>query len=176
MRAPSGERYPMGGEPREIVAPERLVFTTGALDEKGEMMFEFLHTATFVEQNGKTKLTLNSRILKTTADANKYIGGSEAGMTQSLDRLDDLLQNQPFVIERTFDAPVALVWRAITTKEDLRRWYFDLKEFRPEAGFGFSSSSNTKAATLTSAAESPRWFRKRKSPIPGGMKDTKPIL
>jgi uncharacterized protein YndB with AHSA1/START domain len=137
MRASNGERYPMGGEFREIVAPGRLVFTTGALDEKGEMMFEFLHTATFVEQNGKTKLTLNSRVLKTTTDANKYIGGFEAGMTQSLEKLDDLLQNQPFVIERTFDAPVALVWRAITTKEDMSRWYFDLKEFGPEAGFEF---------------------------------------
>jgi uncharacterized protein YndB with AHSA1/START domain len=137
MRAPNGERYPMGGEFREMAAPERLVFTTGALDEKGEMMFEFLHTAIFIEQNGKTKLTLNSRVLKTTADANKYIGGFEAGMTQSLEKLDDLLQNQPFVIERTFDAPVALVWRAITTKEDMSRWYFDLKEFKPESGIEF---------------------------------------
>ena len=137
MRAPNGTDFPMGGEFREIVAPERLVFTTGALDEKGKMLFEFLHTAAFVEQNCKTKLTLNSRVLKTTADANKYIGGFEAGMTQSLEKLDDLLQNQPFVIERTFDAPVALVWRAITTKEDMSRWYFDLKEFRPEAGFEF---------------------------------------
>ena len=47
----------MGGEFREIVPPEKLVFTTGALDEKGEMLFEFLHTVTFAEQNGKTKLT-----------------------------------------------------------------------------------------------------------------------
>jgi uncharacterized protein YndB with AHSA1/START domain len=137
MRAPNGERYPMGGEFREIVAPENLVFTTGALGDKGEMMFEFLHTATFIEQNGITKLTLNSRVLKTTADANKYIGGFEAGMTQSLEKLDEFLQNRPFVIERVFDAPVALIWRAITTKEDMSRWYFDLKEFRPEAGFEF---------------------------------------
>jgi uncharacterized protein YndB with AHSA1/START domain len=91
MRAPNGARYPMGGEFREVVTPEKLVFTTGALDEKGKMLFEFLHTATFVEKNGKTKLTLVSRVTKTTDEASKYIGGFEAGMTQSLEKLVEFL-------------------------------------------------------------------------------------
>src|SRR5258708_772115 len=91
MRAPNGARYPMGGEFREVVAPEKLVFTSGALDEKGGMLFEFLHTATFTEANGKTKLTLRSRVTKTTGEANKYIGGFEAGMTQSLEKLVEFL-------------------------------------------------------------------------------------
>ena len=91
MRAPNGTDYPMGGEFREILPPERLVFTSGALDEKGRLLFEFLHTVTFVERNGKTTLTTKSRVIKTTADANKYIGGFEAGMTQSLVRLSELL-------------------------------------------------------------------------------------
>jgi uncharacterized protein YndB with AHSA1/START domain len=91
MRAPNETDYPMGGAFIEVVVPERLIFTSGALDEKGEMLFEFLHTATFAEENGKTKLTLRSRVLKTTAGANKYIGGFEAGMTQSLERLAEYL-------------------------------------------------------------------------------------
>lgn len=41
------------------------------------------------------------------------------------------------VIERTFDAPVARVWQAITDVEEMRRWYFDLKAFKPEVGFEF---------------------------------------
>src|SRR5579859_4235348 len=60
MRGPNGVDYPMGGEFREITAPERLVYTSGAMDEKGIMLFELLHTATFVESDGKTKLTLHS--------------------------------------------------------------------------------------------------------------------
>jgi len=36
------------------------------------------------------------------------------------------------VIERTFNAPVARVWKALTDVEEMRRWYFDLKEFKPE--------------------------------------------
>jgi uncharacterized protein YndB with AHSA1/START domain len=41
------------------------------------------------------------------------------------------------VIERTFNAPVARVWKALTDVRDMRRWYFDLKEFKPEVGFEF---------------------------------------
>jgi uncharacterized protein YndB with AHSA1/START domain len=41
------------------------------------------------------------------------------------------------VIERTFNAPLARVWKALTDVEEMRPWYFDLKEFKPEVGFEF---------------------------------------
>ena len=41
------------------------------------------------------------------------------------------------VIERTFNAPVARVWAALTKVKEMRRWYFDLEEFKPEVGFEF---------------------------------------
>ena len=41
------------------------------------------------------------------------------------------------VIERTFNAPIARVWKALTDVEEMRQWYFDLKEFTPEVGFEF---------------------------------------
>src|SRR5256712_3647918 len=41
------------------------------------------------------------------------------------------------IIERTFNATVERVWKALTDVEEMRRWYFDLKEFKPEAGFEF---------------------------------------
>ena len=44
------------------------------------------------------------------------------------------------VIERTFNAPIAKVWRAITDVDQMRAWYFDLKEFKPEVGFEFEFS------------------------------------
>jgi uncharacterized protein YndB with AHSA1/START domain len=87
MRAPNGAEFPMGGEFREVAAPERLVFTSGALDEQGKPMFEFLHTVTLVERNGRTALTITSLVTMTTPGAERYIGGFEAGMTQSLERL-----------------------------------------------------------------------------------------
>ena len=41
------------------------------------------------------------------------------------------------IVERSFNAPVARVWRALTDADEMRRWYFDLKEFKPEVGFEF---------------------------------------
>ena len=41
------------------------------------------------------------------------------------------------IIERTFNAPVAKVWNAITSVEEMRQWYFDLKEFKSDVGFEF---------------------------------------
>src|SRR5947207_8620886 len=41
------------------------------------------------------------------------------------------------VVERTFDAPVGRVWTALTDVNEMRHWYFDLKEFRAEIGSEF---------------------------------------
>ena len=41
------------------------------------------------------------------------------------------------VIEWTFHTPVARVWKALTDADEMRVWYFDLQEFKPEVGFEF---------------------------------------
>lgn len=87
MRAPNGVVYPMTGVFEEIVEPERLVFVSHALDEQGSSMFDIKNTVLFAEQHGKTKLTLQARVLTTTALAPQYLKGMEMGWTQSLDRL-----------------------------------------------------------------------------------------
>lgn len=47
---------------------------------------------------------------------------------------------EPFVIERTYNAPVAKVWQAITDKDKMKEWYFDVPEFKPEVGCVFTFS------------------------------------
>jgi len=127
MRASDGTRYPMGGEFLEVVAPEKLVTLTGALDDKGDLIFEFKHTLTLVEHEGKTKLTMRSRLMKVIApDAEKYIGGFEAGMTQSLERLAEILfstSDREIVIKRDFNAPRKLVWEAMTNPKHVVNWW-----------------------------------------------------
>jgi len=54
------------------------------------------------------------------------------------------MKNEPFVIERIFNAPVAKVWKAITDKGEMKQWYFDIGEFEPEVGFEFHFSAGTK--------------------------------
>ena len=42
----------------------------------------------------------------------------------------------PLVIERTFNAPVERVWKAITDLDQMKQWYFpQLETFRPQVGF-----------------------------------------
>jgi uncharacterized protein YndB with AHSA1/START domain len=47
------------------------------------------------------------------------------------------MNNEPFIIERTYNAPIAKVWKAITNKDDMKQWYVDIAEFRLEVGFEF---------------------------------------
>lgn len=47
------------------------------------------------------------------------------------------MKAQPFTIERTFNASVSKVWKAITDKDEMKNWYFDLPEFKPEIGCKF---------------------------------------
>jgi len=47
------------------------------------------------------------------------------------------MKAEPFVIERTYNAPVDKVWQAITDKDKMKQWYFTLEDFKPEVGFEF---------------------------------------
>lgn len=47
------------------------------------------------------------------------------------------MKSEPFIIERTFNAPIEKVWKAITDKDQMKQWYFDIPEFKPEPGFEF---------------------------------------
>lgn len=47
------------------------------------------------------------------------------------------MTNQPIIIERLVDAPINMVWKAITDKYAMKEWYFDFEEFVPIVGFKF---------------------------------------
>ena len=53
------------------------------------------------------------------------------------------MNTEPFVIERTYNAPVAKVWEAISNKDKMKLWYFDLAEFKAEPGFEFEFCGGT---------------------------------
>jgi len=48
------------------------------------------------------------------------------------------MKPEPFVIERIYNAAISKVWKAITDKDDMKQWYFDLAEFKPEVDFEFT--------------------------------------
>jgi uncharacterized protein YndB with AHSA1/START domain len=87
MRGPDGTVHPMTGVFHEVVEPERLVFTSSALDKNGEPLFEVLNTVTFAEEGGKTKLTVHATVSKVKAEAAMHLAGMEQGWSEMLDRL-----------------------------------------------------------------------------------------
>jgi uncharacterized protein YndB with AHSA1/START domain len=87
MRGPDGSVYPMEGVIREFVPPERLVFANIATDTAGNHLLEGTTTVLFEEENGKTKLTLHTRMAAVVEMAKFHLQGMEMGWTQSIDKL-----------------------------------------------------------------------------------------
>ena len=47
------------------------------------------------------------------------------------------MEHKPIVLERLFNAPIHKVWQSLTDKNEMKKWYFDLVEFKAEKGFKF---------------------------------------
>lgn len=46
------------------------------------------------------------------------------------------MSNEPIIVEAMLEAPPAVVWKAITDKDQMRQWFFEpMTEFQPEVGF-----------------------------------------
>jgi len=91
MRSPDGSIYPMKGEFREIVPPERIVFTNIAVDAAGNHIIEGLTIVTFAESGSKTTMTLHTRGRAVADYTASYLQGMEGGWTGSIDKLQALL-------------------------------------------------------------------------------------
>ena len=63
------------------------------------------------------------------------------------------MSTQPFEIERTYNAPVARVWKAITDKDQMKQWYFDLPAFKPVVGTQFTFEGGTPENTYLHICE-----------------------
>lgn len=57
------------------------------------------------------------------------------------------MKAEPFVIERTLNASPQKVWEAITDRDKMKQWYFDIAEFRPEVGFEFTFNGGSEEKT-----------------------------
>jgi uncharacterized protein YndB with AHSA1/START domain len=97
MDHPKFPNHWMTGFFREVVAPERLVFTSKAFEnEEGVALLEVLNTVTFEEENGKTKLTVHAVVTKATPEMAFALNGMDQGWNESIDKLSEYLENQPF--------------------------------------------------------------------------------
>jgi uncharacterized protein YndB with AHSA1/START domain len=89
MRAPAGTKHIKRGIYREIVEPERLVFTYVDEDAEGRLGPETLVSVTFEEQGGKTKLTLRQSGFESIGSRDAH----EGGWVSCLERFAEYLAN-----------------------------------------------------------------------------------
>lgn len=47
------------------------------------------------------------------------------------------METKPLIVERLYHAPIEKVWKAITDRDQMKEWYFELQEFKAEKGFKF---------------------------------------
>lgn len=114
----------MAGTVKEVLRPERLVFTGGPLREDGSLLFEVLNTVTFEESGGKTTVTLTAKLVRAEPGFEAYWKGAVAGWTQSLEKLEDSLGPlRTITIIRGFQAPRELVWSAMTDPKQVVKWW-----------------------------------------------------
>jgi uncharacterized protein YndB with AHSA1/START domain len=86
-RAPEGKEHVAQGVFREIVEPERLVFTHAWVDAEGRPGHETLVTVTFAEQNGKTLFTFHQGVFASITSREAH----EKGWSSTFDLLVEYL-------------------------------------------------------------------------------------
>lgn len=47
------------------------------------------------------------------------------------------MSQNPILIEQVYPVSIEKVWKAITDRDAMQKWYFDFQEFRAEIGFEF---------------------------------------
>lgn len=49
----------------------------------------------------------------------------------------EVVESKPVVVEHVYNASIEKVWKAISDRDQMKQWYFDLDKFEPKVGFTF---------------------------------------
>lgn len=124
MHGPNGVDYPNVTKYHVVEPHRKLVYDHGGTDDRPPL---FRVTVTFAESNGKTTMEMVMTLPspEAAAETAKFI--KKAGGNATWDRLAEHLEETStgkrwFVINRTFDAPIARVFEMWTNPEHLAKW------------------------------------------------------
>ena len=142
LHGPDGTNYPNKSIFREIVTHERVVFTHGGGREEGDAPGATFTASWTFEALAPRRTRLTLRMVFPTAEKRDQVVrqyGAIEGGKQTLGKLAAYLEGRdiPLIVERTYSAPSDKVWRAITDKDAMKEWYFDMPDFKPELGCEF---------------------------------------
>ena len=141
MRDPDGNDYYSAGAFLEVVPPERLVYTDSFADKDGNIIPPSAYgmsdafptaikvTVTFEDLGKRTKM----RTVFSDMPDGPESEMTAAGYNESLDKLANVVTrhvrldidrpNLTITIARDFDAPLEVVWRALTEPALLAQWW-----------------------------------------------------
>lgn len=124
MHGPDGTDYPNMTTYHEVEKYSRLVYDHGGNEESPKL---FTVTVTFKEEMGKT--IMNMIMAFDTAEIRKEMGKfiKQAGGNATWDRLAEFLEHEstgkdPFVINRSFEAPIKTMFEMWTNPEHISKW------------------------------------------------------
>jgi len=87
MRSPAGDEHWKQGTYREVVEPERLVFTFAWEDAEGSPGHQTVVTVTFAEHGDRTELTLHQAVFETVERRHEH----QRGWTSTLQHFAEYL-------------------------------------------------------------------------------------
>jgi uncharacterized protein YndB with AHSA1/START domain len=138
MRGPNGDEHWTRGTFVEIVPNTRLVIDMRVTDKAGTPLFR-AHTAVdFSDALGGTRLdVVQAYTFEDPSIAGPMVGGAPEGWRMTLDKLDrEVIRMQDgaetgvrsivhgtFHLTRTYDAPAARVWKALTEPKHKEKWF-----------------------------------------------------
>ncbi len=124
MHGPDGVDYPNKTIYHEVEKYSKLVYDHGGYDERKPL---FKVTVLFTEEKGKTKMdmTMAFESIEAAIEIGKFI--KQASGYSTWDRLAEFLDDEAecrgkFVINRTFDAPLNLMFEMWTNPKHLAQW------------------------------------------------------
>lgn len=145
MHGPDGVDYPNRTTYHEVEKYSRLVYDHGANEERPAL---FRVTVTFAETKGKTKMemTMTLPTVEAAEETKKFIKAANGNSTW--DRLGEYLDKEStgkekFIINRTFDAPLATMFEMWTNPKHFAKWLaptgFDMHFIRSDIKTGGST-------------------------------------
>jgi uncharacterized protein YndB with AHSA1/START domain len=136
MRAPDGVEHWARGTFVEVAPNERLVLDLTVSDAEGHALFRAFTDVLFADALGGTQLDVTQTYTVIDPEAAWMAEGAPQGWAQTLDHLSAevrRMQTSPdaprsvvhsaFTLERTYDAPVERVYRALSDEAAKARWF-----------------------------------------------------
>jgi uncharacterized protein YndB with AHSA1/START domain len=138
MLLPSGDRHWVHGTFVEVTPVSRLVIDMRVTDGAGALLFTAYTEVDLSDDLGGTRLdVVQSYTVSDPAVAARMIGGAQEGWRQALDQLEREAMGMEsgtgtgarsavhavFHLERTYDAPVGRVWKALTDANAKQKWF-----------------------------------------------------